>query len=178
MIDSCALPSWETIFTREGLKALRRGRGQCPLCESKTAFSCHDEKGFNCFACGEHGDKLTFIQQFHNCDFKDALRFFGMEPGRPPQPDLEILRRHRIRQGLRTWAEHLGRQLRDEHWRRFRIEAYGLEKLHCDSEDNLGWRLLQISYFGLGQLEELLDRVDIGRDEERIATFRELRRAA
>ncbi|MBZ5496830.1 MAG: hypothetical protein LAP85_10550 [Acidobacteriia bacterium] len=178
MIDSHDLPTWDSIFHGEGLKSLRRGRGACPFCDSSTGFSCHDEKGFNCFACAEHGDKIAFVQKLRGCDFVSALKYFGLEPGKPPAPDPEILRRRAIKEGLQTWARELGRELRDEYLGRFGLEAAALQRLHRDAQDERAWTWLAAAYRGLDQVEYLLDQIDIGTESQQINAYREWRAAA
>lgn len=48
---------------------------KCPFHDDeKPSMSVNTELGlFNCFACGEKGDFITFYQKIHNVDFKQAL---------------------------------------------------------------------------------------------------------
>jgi len=177
-MDHAALPSWTDIISRIASKSLRRGRGQCPFCDSKTGFSVHDGKGFYCFSCGVHGDKISFIEQFHKCDFKNALRFFGIEPGVPPKPDPAILRKRRIRAGLRNWARTQHRILQNEFYLRYGIEIFAKKRLRRDAQDFIGWELLSIAYAGI-PVEELERRLDllIGIESQQLELYRELRAA-
>lgn len=180
MMDPSTLPSWTEIYSRLGGPAPRHRRGRCLIHrgDSPTSVSLDDERGlFHCHVCGAGGDRIDFISKALETDFAGALRFLGLDPGRPPAPDPAIIKRRRVRAGLTGWADNLGRQLRDEHLQRFRIEAYGLGKLRNNPEDDLAWSLLRIAYLGLGQLEEQLDLVDIGTDADRLQVYREWRRA-
>ena len=169
--------TWESILNRCGCNALRRGRGPCPFCESRTAFSVHEEKGFHCFACGVHGDKISFIEQFHKCDFKDALRFFGLEPGRPPKPDPAVLRKKRIREGLKRWSWTLGKQLRREHYVLERVIACASRRLSADPEDPWAWTWLSWAMPIQEVLEYKLDLID-GDTRDQVTAYLELRRTA
>jgi hypothetical protein len=179
MIDQTSLFSWESIFAHVGLKPLRRGRGSCPFCDSKTGFSCNDVKGFNCFACNAHGDKISFIQQFCRCDFKNALRFFGIEPGEPPAPDPIVVYRQSVREGLHLWANQQQRKYRDQYYLRSKFELLGKERLTRDHQDPIGWEWLAIAYKGmpLQDLENLLDLLN-GRDSEQLLAYEIMRIAS
>jgi hypothetical protein len=166
--------SWESIVHRTGIKRLRRGRGECPFCGSCTGFSSHEDRGFHCFACGIHGDKIAFIQQLHGCGFKDALRFFGLEPGKPPAPDPETVRRRNIREGLRRWAMTLGKELRLEHYVRERVIARAQERLSRDPEDPMAWGWLAWAYKGLEAIAHTLDQLE-GNETQQLQAYREWR---
>lgn len=169
--------TWESIAQRMGVKAWRRGRGECPFCESKTGFSVHEEKGFHCFACGVHGDKLTFVQQFHKCEFKDALRFFGLEPGKPPAPDPERIRRQRIRDGLKRWTDSQGKQLRYEHYVMERVIARANVRLEIDPEDEWAWSWLAWALPAQEVISYKLDLIE-GDERQQLEAFRLWRIAA
>ena len=171
--------SWDSIIDRTGNERLRRGRGRCPFCESKTGFSVHEDRGFHCFACGVHGDKISFVQQFHRCDFRDTLRFFGLEPGHPPVPDPKLVRRKKIREGLQRWTRTLERRLRDEFYYRSKIEYHGKHRIQADPDDEIGWNLLSVAYDGipLEVLEGYLDLL-IGKEDQQITAYRLMRKTA
>jgi hypothetical protein len=179
MINRACLPTWESIFTQTGLKPLRRARGPCPFCNSGTGFSCHEEKGFHCFACGVHGDKISFVQQFHRCGFKDALRFFSLEAGKPPAPDPTVQHHNKLREGLQHWAHALQRKLRDEFYFRSKIEYHGTQRLKINPEDSIGWELLSIAYTGipLDELEKWLDLL-IGTEAQQLEAYKTMRNTA
>jgi DNA primase len=169
--------SWDSIIHRTGNEHLRRGRGRCPFCESQTGFSVHNEKGFHCFACGVHGDKVSFIRQFHKCDFKDALRFFGLEPGRPPVPDPAIIRRKKVRDGLQRWKRTLQKQLNFEHYVREKVTVQALRKLRKDPEDEWAWNWLQWAYTGLDSIAHKLDVLN-GSESDQVEAYKQLRKTA
>ncbi|WP_372370411.1 CHC2 zinc finger domain-containing protein [Candidatus Uabimicrobium sp. HlEnr_7] len=57
---------------------------RCPFPdhEDKTpSFSVNDKKGvFNCFGCSKNGDVISFVQQYKNCSFKEALNLLDPIP--------------------------------------------------------------------------------------------------
>ncbi|WP_372371346.1 CHC2 zinc finger domain-containing protein [Candidatus Uabimicrobium sp. HlEnr_7] len=57
---------------------------RCPFAdhEDKTpSFSVNDKKGvFNCFGCSKNGDVISFVQQYKNCSFKEALNLLDPIP--------------------------------------------------------------------------------------------------
>lgn len=169
--------SWESIFHRTGNQHLRRGRGSCPFCDSKTGFSVHDEKGFHCFACGVHGDKIRFIQEYHKCDFRDALRFFGLEPGRPPAPDPAIVRKRKIRDGLRKWSGQTARDLRDQHYIRCVVETAAVELLRMDPDDAQAWDGLAWALTGRDAIAHKLDVLE-GGEADQVEAYKLLRKTA
>ena len=166
--------SWDSIIHRIGGKPLRRGRGQCPLCESRTGFSCNEDKGFFCFACNAHGDKISFIQQFHKYDFKDALRFLRLEPGKPPKPDIRIERRRRIREGLQNWIRINERNLRNEIYARNLVITRALSRLRQDPDDAWGWDWLAWAFSGYDAIEYKLDHL-IGSETTQLEAYKSMR---
>lgn len=61
-------------------------RGRCPFHGGKnpSAFSVSEEKGkFHCFACGESGDVIRFVELIESIPFKEALAELGMDTARP-----------------------------------------------------------------------------------------------
>jgi len=183
MIDSHCLPSWIEIFERSGLQPPRRGRTRCPLCgasERSIAFSCHEERGFHCFRCGRRGDKISFIQQLRACDFKDALRWFGLEQGRAPKPDPVHAQAQAIREKLRTWKRRVGREARDLLAARHELEACGIERLEVDRDDEAGWQLLAAAFKGCDRDEHIADAlaaVADSDDESLLGLYGEFREA-
>ena len=177
MIDLEVLSPWESIFTRTGLKPLRRRRGSCPFCDSKTGFSASDDKGvFYCFACAAKGDKVAFIQQLCNVDFKSALGFFGLNAHQPPPVSPEKIRRDRIRQGLSRWVKTVGKELRFEFYVREKVITRAGERLRRDSDDTWGWNWLQWALTGKDRIEYLLDMID-GTEEQQLDAYRQMRKA-
>lgn len=177
MIDTSTLPSWDFIADRIGVRRWKHGRGQCPICESRTGFSCHEEKGFYCFACGRHGDKISFIMQFMSCGFKTALAFFGLQPGKPPAPDPAIIRQKKIRKGLQVWARSTAKELRYEHYIRMRVEMAAKRRLRKNAQDEMAWSWLQWVYAGLAAIVHELDMLE-GSESDQIIMYKRWRRAA
>lgn len=65
---------------------VKRGKnyfGCCPLHDENTAsFVVNPEKNFwKCYGCGKSGDAISFIMEYKNLSFKDALEFIENETG-------------------------------------------------------------------------------------------------
>jgi len=166
MIDPAALPSFQAI-----LPHLRRGRGRCLLCDSRTGFSASEQKGiWHCFACGDRGDKITLIQKMHGCTFKDALTYLGIDGGPLPKVESPYKRNEHIRE----WANKLGKKLRDDFFTRERMIFNAWQRLKLDPEDEQAWHQLQDAFHLKEKLEWLLDRIDIGTIEQRQQIYKQL----
>jgi len=167
MIDPAVLPTFQAI-----LPYLRRGRGKCPLCDSRTGFSASEGKGvWHCFSCGEAGDKITLVQKIHGLTFKDALIHLGIGDG--PLPTIQF--QYQKNDPAAEWADKLGRMLRDEFHVRERMIFNARNRLREDSEDEVAWNILQAAFHNRDKLEWLLDMVDIGKPEEREEIYHELK---
>jgi hypothetical protein len=165
--------SWQSILQRIGERPPRHKRARCPIHngDSLLSLALDEDKGlFYCHVCHEGGDKLTFIQQFYKCNFVDALRFFGLEPGIPPAPDPEVIRRQRARAGLHAWARQTGRKLRDKYYLQELWISWGTKLLRRNPDDAFGWALLADGYRNHSQLELVLD-VLIGKEEAVILEY-------
>jgi hypothetical protein len=178
MIDHSQLPPISSILSHLGIAPGRHGRTQCPIHqgENKQAFSYNDDKGqWFCFRCGFGGDAIDLVKHSLDLDFKSALRWLGLEPRSIKAPDPAIVRKRRVRQGLRCWAHKLQRRLRDEFYYRTKIEYYGTRRLKADPEDEIGWSLLEIAYKGapLDELERILDLL-IGTEEQQLEAFKQM----
>jgi DNA primase len=164
-----------------GERPPRRKRARCSIHGGDSPYSVapDEERGlFFCHVCHVGGDRLDFIQQALKVDFHGALRWLGIERGQLRQPDPTSVSRQRAIEGLRAWARHVGRSLRDEYYYRSHIESYAKERLSGDHEDTLGWELLAVVYDGLplDELERWLDLIDIGTDRQRLDAWREWRK--
>jgi hypothetical protein len=51
----------------------------------------------------KHGDAIDFIQKLHNLDFKNALKYLGMTPGRPPMVDPKQQRKRELLADFEQW---------------------------------------------------------------------------
>src|ERR1017187_5907687 len=87
--------SLQALMASNGVKTLRQGsvyKALCPFHEEQTpSVSLSVKKGiplYHCFGCGKSGDALTFLQEFKQLSFPEAVlelqRFLGGEP--PPGP--------------------------------------------------------------------------------------------
>lgn len=167
--------TWESIFSRIG-ERLRRNRARCPIHDGDSPYSLSvsEAKGlFYCHVCHAGGDKVDFVRRLYKCSYLEALRWFGIEPGRPPAPDPAMEKKRRARAGLQAWAKRLGRQYREEYSIRSRIEVFAKRRLEKDPDDEIGWGLLEVAYDGLplDEVERLHDLL-IGREFEQMEAFR------
>jgi hypothetical protein len=78
------------VVERAGVELKRQGSrhvGVCPFHADKVpSFYVFDNQHFHCYGCGEHGDAIDFVQKYHKCDFKDALKMLGINNG-PMTPE-------------------------------------------------------------------------------------------
>ena len=97
-------PDLIETLAREGIE-LRRGWGLCPFHADKhpSMKINRDRQTFHCFGCGAHGDVINFIQKLHNLDFKDALRYLGMKPGKPAPIDPKMRRKRELLADFEQW---------------------------------------------------------------------------
>jgi DNA primase len=179
MMDRAETPSISSILSRLDVPPGRHGRTICPIHhgQNRFAFSYDDDRGvWYCFRCGIGGDAVDLIKQVTGTDFKGALRWLGIEPGKPPAPDPERIRQRRIREGLLKWAKTLGRQMRNEFYTRELVITEARRRLERDPDDEWAWTWLAWALTGKDALENKLDMIDIGTEEQRLAMYREMRR--
>ena len=70
--------SLSNIINRK-VKLVKKGKnflGLCPFHKEKTpSFNVNDEEGYyHCFGCGAHGDSISFVRNFENKSFIEAIR--------------------------------------------------------------------------------------------------------
>lgn len=70
--------SLSDIINRK-VKLVKKGKnflGLCPFHNEKTpSFNVNDEEGYyHCFGCGAHGDSISFVRNFENKSFIEAIR--------------------------------------------------------------------------------------------------------
>ena len=60
-------------------KTGRNHSGLCPFHSEKTpSFSVSEDKQFyHCFGCGAHGDVISFVMEYSNCEFAEAYKQLG-----------------------------------------------------------------------------------------------------
>ena len=109
-------PDLIETLAREGVD-LRRGWGLCPFHADKhpSMKINRDTQTFHCFSCGAHGDVIDFIQKFHNLNFKDALKYLEITPGKPPQVDPIRQRKKELLARFEKWRGETCRDLCDEY---------------------------------------------------------------
>ena len=114
MIDS--KPDLIETLAREGVD-LRRGWGLCPFHADKhpSMKINRDTQTFHCFSCGAHGDVIDFIRKFHNLNFKDALKYLEITPGKAPKVDPIRQRKRELLADFEQWRRETCRDLCDEY---------------------------------------------------------------
>jgi len=125
-----AKPDIMAVMEREGIELKRRGRdfwAPCPFHDDKTpSFKVNIEhQRWHCWGCGEHGDVISFIQKHHNVNFKDALVYLGIKPGKKPLPNPAIERKKKIQreynEKITAIYDSLCQQARELH--KFRLQV-------------------------------------------------------
>lgn len=103
-------PDIITILEKEGITLKQRGKdfwGLCPLHSEKTpSFKIDPERQiFHCFGCGAGGDVITFIQKLKSYSFRDACRYLGISPGKPPKPNIKEIKKIDAVKKFKVWCE-------------------------------------------------------------------------
>lgn len=173
MIDRSALPRVSEVLDRLGIPPGRHNRSICPIHQgdNRSAFKYDDETGtWYCFRCGVGGDVIRLIELALDTDFKGALRWLGLEPGRPPVPDPEMIRLRQMRDGLKRWVRTAGRAMRETYYQQ-EMTAHAMRKrLQQNPEDLAAWDILATALHGHAALEHRLDAM-IGSEADQIELF-------
>lgn len=178
MIDQSTLPTISE--TLRNLGATVRGKRATGVCHGGTTpgvIAFDDERGlFFCHRCGIGGDVVRLVETTVGTDFKGAVQWLGLEPGRPPAPDPQAARRKRAQAALDTWATRTGRELREQFRLRSYLETAALQRGRKDPESEIAWNLLEVAYSGLplDEIEARLDAID-GTPAQRLQAWRELK---
>ena len=177
MIDRSELPSIPDTLRRLDIEPGRHRRARCPVHrgDNPTALSWTDEGQWFCHRCGIGGDAITLVQRALDLDCAGAMRWLGITPGKPPIPDPAVLRRQRIREGLRRWADTRGRELRYEHYVMEHVTAAAERRLRQDPEDEMALKWLSWTA-RQDQLAYMLDLLE-GSEADQIQAYREMRAA-
>ena len=66
----------QDVLERYGFEINRAGFMCCPFHNEKTPSLkvYENNRGWNCFGCGEGGDQITFVQKLFNLNFNEALK--------------------------------------------------------------------------------------------------------
>lgn len=100
----------ERLLTREvfryyGIPLNIKGYCKCPFHsggneKTPSMFVYPKDRGYHCFACGETGDSIQFVQKFFNISFKDACRKINQDfrLGLPLDGEINVEERRRINQ--------------------------------------------------------------------------------
>ncbi len=183
MVERHLLPPWPEIYLRIGECEPHRGRSRCPIHggDSPTSLSVSEEKGvYFCHVCHASGDKVDFVRRVQGTDFKGALTFLGLEPGRAPKPDPIHRKAQAVRSNLRAWRKRMGREARDRLLARHELELCAIERLSSDGDDEMGWHMLALAFKGYDRDEHIADAVDLADehdDQKLVAVYQEFKGA-
>lgn len=98
----------ERLLTREvfryyGIPLNIKGYCKCPFHsggneKTPSMFVYPKDRGYHCFACGETGDSINFVQKYFNISFKDACRKINKDfrLGLPLDGEINAEERRRI----------------------------------------------------------------------------------
>jgi len=120
-------PNIEDVLEKEGiiLTGIKDGFKCCCPIHRERAPSCYinvSRQAFHCFGCGERGDVVTLIMKMRGIDFKDAISYLGIEPGKTYVPDpAELARKEAARvrvSSIAKWKTLLGDMYRTLHGER------------------------------------------------------------
>lgn len=160
--------SWESIFFRIG-ERLRRNRARCLFHDGDSPYSLSvsEAKGlFYCHVCHAGGDKITFIRELYKCSYPAALRWFGIEPGRPPAPDPKVIRIRKAKDGFRAWVKKAGRAMREQFYQEEMVAHAMRKRLQQNPEDAEAWDILATAMHGHAALEHKLDCINGSLEEQ------------
>jgi len=105
MINSLTKPDIVTIVQNEGVHLRPKGKSYFALCpfhaERVASFQVRPyQQRFKCYGCGETGDVISFIQKYHNLDFKEACKYLGISF----KPDLKEIKKQQLVKTFREWC--------------------------------------------------------------------------
>ena len=77
--------SLSTIISKK-VQLIKKGKnflGLCPFHNEKTpSFNVNDDEGYyHCFGCGAHGDSISFIRNYENKSFIEAVETISFISG-------------------------------------------------------------------------------------------------
>ena len=170
------LPPISTVLTRLGVPIGRRGRTCCPIHrgDNPTAFVYDDDKGrWYCFRCGIGGDVISLVMKSLDIDFKAALQWLGVLPGRWTTPEPEYVHWVKIRKGLKAWVRVLAKELNFEHYIKEKVITMALSRLRKNPEDSWAWNWLGWALPGLEAIAYKLDLLS-GDESDQIEVFKNM----
>jgi len=67
--------SLKEVLENHNIKFNDKGFACCPFHNEKTpSFSIYKVNKYHCFGCGKSGDVITFIMEYYNIPFKEAIK--------------------------------------------------------------------------------------------------------
>ncbi len=146
-----------------------RYSGHCPFHNDKNpSFFVFPDNHFKCFGCGVAGDAADFIQQFHSCDFKQALVHLNIRPGAAShEARYEYQERQHKNDLLKLFSE----------WERCAIHTYSIlvRATHKATQDMTPERFEEFGLIldPLPYWENCLDILTFGDDQQKFLLFKE-----
>lgn len=123
----------ERLLTREvfryyGIALNIKGYCKCPFHsggneKTPSMFVYPKDRGYHCFACGETGDSINFVQKFFDLSFKDACRKINRDFRLGLPFDGEVSREDRKRINQESYLRRKARE-REEQERKRILTAY------------------------------------------------------
>ena len=123
----------ERLFTRDvfrhyGITLNIKGYCKCPFHsggneKTPSMFVYPKDRGYHCFACGETGDSINFVQKFFDLSFKDACRKINRDFGLGLPFDGDVSREDRKRINQEAYLRRKARE-REEQERKRILTAY------------------------------------------------------
>lgn len=123
----------ERLLTREvfryyGIPLNIKGYCKCPFHsggneKTPSMFVYPKDRGYHCFACGETGDSIKFVQKFFDLSFKDACRKINRDFRLGLPFDGEVSREDRKRINQESYLRRKARE-REEQERKRILTAY------------------------------------------------------
>jgi len=168
--------TWDSIFSRIGERAPRRGRARCPLHDgdSLQSLSVTEDKGgqYFCHVCHKSGDKIQFIRELYDFTFAEALAWFGLKPGRIPKPDPAVLRASRVRNALLRWRKFHLKRIGKLIFELNQTQVLAAARLEKNSDDEKAWIVLEIVHKKYPQLETIHNSLLSNQESDQIEAFR------
>lgn len=123
------------ITARYGLKLNRRNAACCPFHREKTAsFKIYkDGKKYHCFGCGADGDVISFVMQYFNINFRQAMSRIGSDFNLP----LRGMRKPTVPERRKMAAERAKRLQEDKQYTEQLNALWGEYERVCDEYINM-----------------------------------------
>jgi len=158
---------------REGFDLKRRGRNywsRCPFHDERTpSFMVNPNRQYyHCFGCGNHGDVITFIMQYRNLSFQDAIDHLKIDGKSSLKLNPQEKKRKDLLAAYRSWLHSFYRQLCKQEQ-----VLYNLMKRsrgHPFQNEDIAWEYAEL----ISELPLIGMKIDIlwnGSEEDKLTLF-------